>query len=442
MSRHQAQSPGADSSDPGLPGPSTLRLEEAVEQLTAYAHDVRRAHTRLQALVRATTSVASGLNLPWVLRQIVVTARELVQARYAALGVVGPDGLLEQFIHDGMPDDVAARIGHLPHGRGVLGLLIRQGEPVRLPDLGAHRASVGFPSEHPPMQSFLGVPIRVGDRMFGNLYLTESANGEFSLEDEQLIVALAASAGVAIENARLFDDAERRRRWQLVATELTQSLFEDSGQDPVAVLLRHVSNGANADLALHCRLDDGRFLLVAGVGAEPEAGQPLPIDPEQLAQLVDPGKGLLIEVYSPVSDQVILGVPVGSVIATPFADRHGEGALFAIRAAGRRPFDHVDLELLTALTGHAVIAIGLDRERTNRELRASLADHDRIATHLHNEVIRDLFQIGMALQGAASQLPVADQQRILPQVDRLDATIQAVRAAVFRLNGSPGADES
>ena len=174
-----------------------MELEEVIDQLTARAQDVLAAQGRLRQLLRANAGIVGDLSLPVVLRQIVTSARDLVQARFAALGVVR-DGVLEEFIHTGMDAEQVERIGQLPQGEGILGLLIDHPQPVRLDDLTQHRQTVGFPDGHPPMQSFLGVPIRVRDRVFGNLYLTESVNGSFSVDDEQLVTALAATAGVAI----------------------------------------------------------------------------------------------------------------------------------------------------------------------------------------------------------------------------------------------------
>ena len=177
----------------------------------------------LRQLLDAVVAVGSGLDLPTMLRRITELAIDLVDARYGALGVLDETGTkLSQFITVGVDDDVHAAIGHLPEGHGILGLLIVDAKPLRLPDLNEHPDSFGFPPNHPEMRSFLGVPIRVGDQVFGNLYLTEKQSGEvFTDVDEELVVGLAAAAGVAIENARLharvaelalFEDRERIAR--------------------------------------------------------------------------------------------------------------------------------------------------------------------------------------------------------------------------------------
>lgn len=160
---------------------------------------------QLNQLLAAVMAVGSGLELPTLLRRVIESATELVDARYGALGVLDETGSrLAQFITVGVDDEVHSAIGHLPEGHGILGLLIVDAKPLRLPNLRDHPDSYGFPPGHPPMRSFLGVPIRVRDEVFGNLYLTEKTSAKvFTDVDEELVVALAGAAGVAIENARL-----------------------------------------------------------------------------------------------------------------------------------------------------------------------------------------------------------------------------------------------
>jgi signal transduction histidine kinase len=168
-----------------------------------------RSDEQVSRLLEAVAAISSDLSLPAVLRRIVVSARHLVDAQYAALGVLGPGSNMEQvrlieFITEGADEETIRRIGHYPDGRGILGVLIREPRPLRLHDLSSHPQSHGFPDGHPPMRSFLGVPVRVQDRVFGNLYLTEKRGGDdFTAADEEMVVTLAGAAGVAIENARL-----------------------------------------------------------------------------------------------------------------------------------------------------------------------------------------------------------------------------------------------
>ena len=202
------------SAPPSLTFPDLPRLEldQLLAQLVERAHEVMATQGRLRGLLRASQMVTRDLALPAVLRRIVEAARELVGARYAALGVISPTGGLAEFVHSGMPPEAVERIGHLPEGKGLLGALIEDPRPIRLRRIADDERSTGFPPGHPPMDSFLGVPIRIRDEVFGNLYLAESTRGEFSAEDEELALALAATAAVAVENARLYESAHDPRR--------------------------------------------------------------------------------------------------------------------------------------------------------------------------------------------------------------------------------------
>jgi GAF domain-containing protein len=213
------------SASPDLPGamnfPQVARLEldELLEQLVAGARDVQDTQGRLRGLLRAYLEVARAVDLEELLLHIVNAARELVDARYAALGVI-QQGRLVRFLHTGMDDVTVESIGHLPEGKGVLGRLVDYPEPLRLDNIAEHMSSVGFPEHHPPMRSFLGVPIRIGDRVFGNLYLTDKQSPHgFTADDQELVQALATAAGVSIENAMLFErrvaaNSGRRRWWR------------------------------------------------------------------------------------------------------------------------------------------------------------------------------------------------------------------------------------
>ena len=234
-----------------FPDMPRLELDELLVQLVDRAGDVLAAQGRLRGLLRANALVAGELNLPVVLRQIVGAARDLLGARYAALGVLGRDGELEQFVHAGMDDALVAAIGELPRGRGILGLLISEPAPIRLASLSDHPAAAGFPPGHPPMGSFLGVPVRIGEEVFGNLYLTERiAGGEFTADDEQLAVALAAAAGAAIANARRYAESEQRRRWLDASAQLTPLLLADNQKEPHALIAGHAAAAADADFAV------------------------------------------------------------------------------------------------------------------------------------------------------------------------------------------------
>jgi nitrate/nitrite-specific signal transduction histidine kinase len=420
---------------PDLP---RMELEEAVAELTDRAATMLQAQGRLRALLRANALVGSELNLPAVLRHIVRAARQLVGARYAALGVVAGDGTLEQFVHVGMEPETVARIGDLPRGHGILGYLVRHPEPVRLEDLSAHPASTGFPAEHPPMGSFLGVPIRIRDDVYGNLYLTESTRGSFTAEDEQLLSSLARTAAVAIQNARLFEDSERRRRWQGVSTRATQQLFTGDLDRPLEVVVGFALQGAEGDVAL-MDVGDGEQLAVGAAAGD-------------LADAMgDRWPGVLDRVIEPVrrSGEPLLVVPaadargsgddlakhIGSLLAVPLRGEGGTPDVLVVgRLAGRPAFGHTDLEQLATYAGHAELALELDRSRADRQAMALLQEHDRIAADLHDHVIQELFATGMGLQSMLSAIDRPElRSRLLGCVDALDTTIRHIRATIFQL---------
>lgn len=186
-------------------------LDKALDDLMARAREVLDTQGRLRSLLKANQAIIEHLDLGVVLQRIVEAAVELVDAQYGALGVISKDGGLEQFINVGMSPEQVAIIGHLPEGRGLLGAVIDHPHPIRIPHIAEHELSVGFPANHPDMTSFLGVPVRVRDEVYGNLYLTNQKSGAFSDEDEHLVTALAATAGIAIENARLFTEVAKAR---------------------------------------------------------------------------------------------------------------------------------------------------------------------------------------------------------------------------------------
>jgi signal transduction histidine kinase len=434
--------------DPGLTFPDVPRmaLEELIGRLTEQAQDVLAAQGRLRALIRANALVSGELNLRLVLRHIVAAAKDLVQARYAALGVLDDNGLLQEFIHLGMPDDIVQAIGPLPTGRGILGLLTSRPEPIRIPDLGAHPDSAGFPDQHPPMRSFLGVPVRARGKVFGNLYLTESERGEFTAEDEQLVVALAASAGTAIDNARLFQQSEQRRQWLAASADVTQRLLARHHEPPMELVLRYAAQGAGADVASVVLPAGGnRWTVRFAVGDQAQSlvGHVVDLERSIAGRVIQSGKPVLSTDFSTdfPDREPLFGV--GSAIGAPLVDddRQVLGAITVAREPGRPAFTEEDREQLSAFTNHVGVAMALDQARSDHETMRLIEDHDRIAADLHDHVIQQLFAVGMGLQGILRTLPRQEQQaRIHDYVDALDATITRIRMTIFQLRVDQSAD--
>ncbi|MHB1596312.1 MAG: GAF domain-containing sensor histidine kinase [Streptosporangiaceae bacterium] len=434
---------GAADAAGGLAFPEMPRLglDELLVQLVDRANDVLAAQGRLRGLLRANALIADDLSLPVVLRQITGAARDLLGARYAALGVLGSDGQLEQFVHDGMDDALVTEIGDLPVGRGVLGLLTSEPAPIRLARLSAHPAAAGFPPGHPPMGSFLGVPVRIGEEVFGNLYLTErAAGGEFTADDEELAVALAAAAGAAIANARRYAESEQRRRWLDATAQLTPLLLADSREQPHALVTGYAADAADADFAILAVPGDPDQVIVTGTAGPAAAelvNRTAPLDGSLSGQAISTGKPSLVTGDRLQTAAAALGTGIGPLIAVPMAA--GErilGALLLGRLAARPEFTEMDLGMAASFASHAAVAMELAAARADQIRLAQAEDHDRIAGDLHDHVIQELFALGMKLQGQANRSDPATAERVNGYADTLDEVIRKIRTSIFGLQHS------
>jgi signal transduction histidine kinase len=430
--------------DGGLYGPQ-LQLDELLAQLIARAQDVRAAHSRLRGLLRANNMIIGDLALPVVLRRIVEAACQLVHARYGALGVVAPDGSgLDQFIHVGMDPELVGRIGQLPAGKGLLGALIEDPHPIRLRAIAEDERSVGFPEGHPPMDSFLGVPIRVRDAVFGNLYLACREGGEFTEEDQELVSSLAGTAGVAIENARLFEQARRRQGWLQASTDITQQLLASEGEEPLRVIAWRTQQMADADavtVVLPVAGTDQLMVEVAtGAGAEQMTALSYPMAGTLSVHVLETGVAALVADMTAEQEYTVHlseVVPIGALMALPLAGSHGtRGVLLVARLAGRPRFTDADLEMATTFANHAAIALELADARADQQRVLLLEDRDRIARDLHDHVIQRLFGAGLTVESVAASLRDSAAGEQLGQVvGDIDDTIRQIRTSIFRLRG-------
>jgi two-component system, NarL family, sensor histidine kinase DevS len=430
---------------PGLSDAPKLRLDELLAQLVARAEEVISAQDRLGGLLNANRMIIGDLALPVVLRRIVEAGCQLVNARYGALGVLSPAGGLAEFIHVGIDDGVAREIGHLPEGKGLLGALIDDPRPIRLHAIADDPRSVGFPANHPPMSSFLGVPIRVRNEIFGNLYLTERVGGDFTVEDEELVTALAATAGVAIENARLYGEARRRQDWLEASAQITRQLLSVSGEDPLQLIARRAREVADADLvSVVLTTPDGERLMVevaSGTGAETLVGMTYDRENTLAAITFDTGKPILVaDVQADPERYVHLveAAPIGPVIVLPLLASEGvRGALVVGRLRNRARFDEADLDMATSFANHAALALELSDARDTRQRMVLLEDRERIARDLHDHVIQRLFATGLTIQSvAAAAGSEKDAGRLSAAVGDIDETIRQIRTTIFRLRGS------
>ena len=424
-----------------------LSIERLMAQLVDQAGQILSAQHRIQRLLEANRTIVSELSLPAVLRQIVESARQTAGARYAALGVIGSDGLLEEFIHVGMDDTTVAAIGDLPKGRGLLGALIEHPEPIRLPSITDDSRSAGFPPGHPPMTTFLGVPIRNRDQIFGNLYLTNRLDGnEFTAEDEELISALAATASIAIENARLYEESRQRQEWLRASGEISRNLLlsEDTDIDTlrrIAVSVKRLAAADVVSVVLPLLSGDGELevVMAVGIGQEDLSGLRYPPADTIAWHAMHEGRGLIVQDVDRQSGVFLhlrQAVPVTQVMAVPLIGESGaRGALIAGRIGRHTTFTAADLDMAETFAGQATIALELADARAAQQQLAALEDRDRIARDLHDHVIQRLFAVGLSLQGMAAKAnESAIRERLAQAVEELDETISQIRTTIFDLH--------
>ncbi|MGW1085419.1 GAF domain-containing protein [Streptomyces sp. NPDC002596] len=403
----------------------------------------KRGPAEAALLLDAVMSVGRGLDLPQVLRRIVEAAVVVVDAEYGALGVLGEGTRLAQFLPVGITDEQREAIGSLPEGHGILGELIRHPVPLRLTELANHRSSHGFPPNHPPMHSFLGVPIRVRDEVFGNLYLTEKRGGHaFDAEDETVLSTLAVAAGVAIENARLYSETCDRQRWQEANSEIVEGLL--SGVDEAYVLqmiVDHASRILSADLGV-LALPEGegalRVAIASGVDADTHRGLVLPREGSFVGSALHAGEPI-ISLDVECDPRITAGPPrwagLGPAVAVPMkTGGRVLGVLLLARVRERPAFTEWETAPLLTFAGQAALAMELTERRESAEQIALLEDRDRIARDLHDLAIQRLFATGMTLQSVVRFVdhPRASE-RLLRAVDDLDETIKIIRSTIFGL---------
>ena len=442
-----ATDPDAGGEAMSLPDVHKLEFDQLLTQLVDRAQDVMASQSRLRGLLEANRMIIGDLGLPVVLHRIVEAACKLVGARYGALGVLSPAGGLQEFIHVGIDAETARGIGPLPSGKGLLGALIDDPRPIRLRAMTSDVRSVGFPPNHPPMTSFLGVPVRVRDAVFGNLYLAEAESGEFSADDEELVTALAATAGVAVQNARLFEAAQRRQEWLGASTQITRQLLSTDGEEPLALIARQARYLADADLVTVVlpTADPTRLIVevAAGENAEMLTGFTYPVEGSLVESAVSSGRPMLIADATDDSRfdlHMSQAMPVGPVMALPLIGRATtRGALMIARMHSGKRFDESDLDTAMAFASHAALALELADARVDQQRMVLFEDRDRIARDLHDHVIQKLFASGLTIQSVAAVInnePQADRLRTV--VDGIDETIRQIRTSIFELSGQLG----
>jgi signal transduction histidine kinase len=421
-----------------------LRLEDLLGELQDRAVVISAAADKLRVLLETVLLVGSGLDLPSVLRSIVAGACRLADAQYGALGVIGPDGRnLVEFVTVGVDDETRARIGHEPEGHGILGLLIREPRAVRVPNLAQHPDSFGFPPNHPPMTSFLGVPVRVRDEVFGNLYLTEKQGAdEFSEIDEELVGALAVAAGIAIENARLYDEQQRREQLLGVIADINRDLLAGravgGALDDIATRVTEIAAADSVGILIAETDEMLRVAAAHGDNAAQVRGSTLPVAgtaagdsfvTRQVQRVEDASSDPRVRV-----DALESSSP-GEIVYVPLTGQDQcLGVVRVSRHKGSSFFDEREIRVIETFSHQAALAIELARSRDDRDLLGRLEDRERIARNLHDTVIQRLFAVGMMLQAIApSATRESDKARLVQAVDEIDETIREIRTSIFAL---------
>ncbi|NYD57822.1 signal transduction histidine kinase [Nocardioides marinisabuli] len=394
----------------------------------------QRRHPELagsaQALLDAVVAISSDLDLPSVLSRIVESARELTGARFGALGVVSPDGGLSEFITSGLDPHEREQIGAPPRGRGILGLLIEHPEPLRMPDLGEHPSSYGFPPNHPPMRSFLGVPVRIRGTVFGNLYLTEKEGAaQFSDADTVLVEALASAAGFVIDNARAYGLSERRRQWLQAAAELSDALQPPvPREDALERIAWSACAMARADAAAIVSLSrPPREAAQNAVVAGPDRGHGSAGG--EVRELV----ARALETLAHGSEAEEGDVGSRRVLVVPLRAHLAERTALVLLFEGVGPLEVEERELMISFADQAALALDRAQALDERAELAVISDRERIARDLHDVVIQRLFATGLQLQGAQMLADPDLATRLDKAVADLDLTIRDIRGSIFEL---------
>jgi signal transduction histidine kinase len=383
-----------------------------------------------RALLDAVVAISSDLDLHSMLERLVVSACRMTGARYGALGVLGNHGELVDFVTSGLTAAEHAAIGELPRGHGILGLLIRRPHPLRLTQISAHPDSYGFPANHPPMNTFLGVPVRIRGTVFGNLYLTEkSGGGDFTEQDELLVGALARAVGLVIDNARSFAQSERRRQWLEASAHIVEALHPPVRvDDALAEVVAEVGRVLSAAAVAVVRGGADGYAVAAVEGVEAGAV-------DEVLAAVDHD---LARAERDVELVVVPRGENGSVLLVPLRSHlAASGVLLVVLSAGLGPLEVEETELLASFADQASLALDRAQALSDREELMLVADRERIARDLHDLVIQRLFATGLQLQGARRLVADGDvRDRLDAAVADLDVTIRDIRSTIFELQRS------
>jgi signal transduction histidine kinase len=399
---------------------------------------------RTDALIRSGLAITSELDLEVVLERIVAAATDLTQAQYGALGVLGEDGRIASFVTVGITAEQRAAIGDPPTGHGLLGLLIDEARSVRIPNIAEHEISYGFPPNHPPMTSFLGAPVTSRGRVFGNIYLTNKDRGTavFSEEDEEALVILAAQAGIAIENARLYEEARTRQRWLESTREIaTTILAPGEHEDALQLIADRARELVGATVSWIVVPSGPATLRVSYASGEPApalVGMEMPVDDSLSGEVVRSNATVVVadaRADGRAHGPLVEAADAGASIYVPLTSGGlAFGTLAVAKPPRSGPFGAAQVNLVETFADQAALALEYAKAQQDRSRLLVLEDRERIAKELHDGVIQALFAVGMGLQGAALMSGDADiASRIEASVTEIDRVIRDLRNYIFGL---------
>jgi signal transduction histidine kinase len=407
---------------------------------------MRSSNDRKDQLLESVLILASDLTLEVVLQRIIELAVKLTDAQYGALGVVGSDGRLVDFITTGITPEQREAIGPLPVGEGILGVLIRDAKPLRLQRISNDPRHVGFPRNHPPMASFLGAPVIARGKVFGNIYLTEKQGAaEFDAEDEAAVLVLATHAGVAIENARLYEETRRRGQWLEAVREISAAILAGVEGDRVLQMIvrraRELVGAATATIVTPAT-DSGSDALTIRVADGAHAAQliglPVPTQGSVSGDVIRSGQPAVLadasrdgRTYQPM---IALG-NMGPMVLVPLVLRGRPfGTLTVANPVGGAVFDEEAIRLVQTFADQASLALEYGRAQDELNRLSVLDERERIGRELHDGVIQSLFSVGMGLQATASRSRDPQvESRVEAAVAEIDRAIRDLRNYIFGL---------
>jgi len=423
--------------------------------VTQGAETSRIGAARVERLLEVGRSLVAELHLPNVLDRVLEVAREITGARYAALGILDEEKReLEQFLTVGIDDEQRSRIGSLPRGHGVLGLLIRDPRPLRLDDVGSHPDSYGFPPDHPPMKTFLGVPVLIRGEAWGNLYLTDKQGGPFTEEDEEALLVLADWAAIAIDNARLYEGVQRRRgeleravRGLEATTEIARALAGETELERVLELVVKRGRALVEATAVVIMLIEGEELVVEATAGDiaPSDGARLPIAGSLSGEVVLTGRPERIDdVQARLKVRAAVMADASSALLVPLVFRGmAHGVLAAFDRRGGPEFTAEDERLMAGFAASAAAAVATAKsvaeDRLRLSIEASEQERKRWARELHDDTLQGLAGLGVMLgsalrsgseEGTQKGVEGAIEQ-IREEADKLRALIAELRPAAL-----------